>query len=131
MAAPSGIEHPQADSIKNTFHIQIHNLSKCLIRMRVEFFSPSGARIGEEDIDMVGGLFHLPQQGLHAFESAAVCRHRDSTCTSALVGEVIQSITGGTTGLSFSRRNIDLGAAGLQTTKTGSVESVFGPKDST
>ena len=127
MAAVSGEIDPQAYGIENTFHVQVHNLAKCLIRMCIEFFSPGGARIGEQDIDMVGSLLHLPEQVFHAFNLAAVCRHRDGTCTSALGREVVQGIAGSLTGLSFSRRNVDSGAAGLQATGTGPAESVFGP----
>ena len=127
MGALSGEDDPQAYSIENTFHIQVHNLAKCLIRMRIELFSPGGARIGEQDVDVVGSLSHLPEQVFNAFNSAAVSRHGDSTCTSALVREVVQSIAGSLTGLSFSRRNVDFGAAGLQATRTGPDESVFGP----
>ena len=127
MAARSGEEDPQAYSVKNAFHVQVHDLPKCLVRMGIELFSPGGARVGEQDIDVVGGFFHLPEQVFHAFNSTAVCRHGDSTCTSALVREVVQSIAGSPTGVSFSRRNVDLGAARLQTTETGPVESVSGP----
>ena len=65
----------QSDSIKNTLNVQIHDLRKRGIWMRIEFLSPRSPRVREQDIHMIRCLFHLRHQSFHIGYLRTVGRH--------------------------------------------------------
>ena len=46
----------QSNGIKNTFYVQVHYFCECAVGMGVEFLAPGSARVGEQDIYVVGRL---------------------------------------------------------------------------
>lgn len=82
--------------------------------MRIELLAPSRARVGEQDVDMVGVLAHLGHQPLNLGHLTAVRGHGDGDGARALVGERVQRFAGLLARLGFPRGDEDFGAAGLE-----------------
>ena len=65
----------QSNSVENTFNVQIHDLRKCGIRMRIELLAPRSPRVRKQYIHMIRRLFHFLHQSLHVSYLRAVGRH--------------------------------------------------------
>lgn len=57
--------------------------------MGVELLAPGGAGVGEQDVDVVGGLGDLGHQPLDLGELGAVGGDGDGFCAGPLVGQCV------------------------------------------
>ena len=115
----------QSNRIENTLNVQIHDLSKCTIRMCVKFLPPGSPSIGEQDVHMVRSLFHFLHQHLNISYLRAVGGHRDGLSAWTLVGKCIEGSAGLVAGSGFARGYIYLRTAGLKKSELVNTGSDF------
>lgn len=67
----------QADSVEDGTDVEVHDLGKGVVRVRVEMLAPGGSRVGQQNVDVVGVLAHLVQKVLNASKRRRVGGHGD------------------------------------------------------
>ena len=70
-----GEQHAQADSIEDTFDVQIHHLRESAVRMGIELLSPGSSRVCEQNVHVVRRLHDLLHQCLYICKLCAVGGH--------------------------------------------------------
>lgn len=92
--------------IKHTLNIQIHNLRKRMLRVRLEFLAPCRARIRKQDIHMIRRLFHLSNKSIQFVHARTIGGDGDGLRAGALVRERIEHGDGFFAGAGFSRCDV-------------------------
>lgn len=96
-----------ADGVEDGPDVEVHDLGKGRVRVRVEALAPRRARVGHEDVDLVRVLLHLGEQVLHALELRRVGRHRDGLRPRGEVGQRIERRYGFVARRRLARRDED------------------------
>lgn len=103
-----------ADQVEHAAHVEVHDLGEGAVRVRVEGLAPRGARIGEEDVDVVRLARDEGQQVLDALERGRVGGDRDGAGARAEVGQRVEGGAGRVAGRGFAGGDEDFGGAGLE-----------------
>src|SRR5690606_1938987 len=76
-----GNKHLQSNEIENAFHVQVHHLSKCRIRMVVKRCTPSSSSISNENVhpSSTDNVFDRTSEALNFLELGKVCRNSFNT----------------------------------------------------
>lgn len=83
-----------AHRVEDAADVEVHDLGKGLVRVRVKRLAPGGARVGEEDVDAVRVLAHRGQQRVDAVHGGRVGRHGDCLGAGAAAGQGIEHLAG-------------------------------------
>ncbi|KAI9155232.1 Carnosine N-methyltransferase [Paramyrothecium foliicola] len=103
-----------ADGVEDGLYVEVHDLGKGRVRVRVERLAPRGAGVGEEDVDAVRVLLDLGEEVLDALERRRVGRHGDGDGAGGAVRQGVEGLAGLVAGGGLARRDEDLGGAGLE-----------------
>lgn len=101
-------ENIQPNGVEYTLDVQVHDLRKSGIRMRVELFSPCCASVREEYINMICCFPNFLDQGFHARNFGAIRWNRNRFCPRSFVTQSVQSSTGRIAGCGFTGSDVDL-----------------------
>lgn len=102
------------DGVEDSLHIEVHNLGEMLILVLVKWCSPGCAGVGEQDVDVVGGLGDLLHQGTDAGDLGGVGWDGDGLCAWLETWEGVQCGAGLFAGRGFAGGDIDFGGSGLE-----------------
>ena len=94
--------------------------------MSIELLAPCSSCIGEQDIDVIGVLADLLEEGLDAFNSSGIGGDGDGLGARLEVRKGVQRLDGLLTGLGLARGDEDLGGASLKETR---YSTWLAPKD--
>lgn len=85
-----GCGHLLLHQIKHTLHVQIHHLGERRLGMRLELFAPGGARVGEEDVNVVRRLAHFGHEAVQLRHLGVVGGDGDGLRAGPFVGQRVQ-----------------------------------------
>ena len=100
--------------VEDALDVQVHHLGEGGFWVRLEGFAPGGARIGEEDVDVGGGLGDFGDEAFDLGELRAVGGDGVGAGVGGFVGEGIEGGGRGFAGGGFAGGDVDFGAAGLE-----------------
>lgn len=102
------------DSVEDSLHVKVHNLGEMLILVLVEWCSPGCAGVGEEDVDVVGGLGDLLHEGTDAGDLRGVGWDGDGFCAWLETWEGVEGCASLFARGGFARGDVDFRSPGLQ-----------------
>lgn len=113
-APPLQQRREQPDGVEHGPHVQVEHLGDGRVRVRVEGLAPRGARVGQQDVDVVRVLLHRVDEVLHAFYPGRVGGHRDGDRARLQAGQGVEGFAGGLAGRGLAGGDEDFGAACLE-----------------
>lgn len=87
-----GGENP--NGVEDGFDVEVHDLGKGLVWVGVETFTPGGARVGEEDVDLVGVLADGGEERVDTLHVGGVGGDGDGDGAGGAVGEFVEGFAG-------------------------------------
>jgi len=102
--------------VEDAAHVEVHDLSEGWVRMGVKLLTPCRARVGHQDVNMVGVRRYLRQQVLDALERATVRGNGDGHGAWPKVGKSVEDLYCIVAGGCLSGGDEDLRTAGLEKT---------------
>lgn len=104
----------EADGVEDGLDVQVHDLSEGGVAVRVESFAPCRARVGEQDIHVVGMLLDFVEQVLHPGFVGRVGGDGDGFGAWLEVRERVEGFARAGAGGGFAGGDEDFGGAGLE-----------------
>lgn len=105
-----------ADGVEHAPHVQVHDLGEGRVRVLVEGGAPGGARVGEQDVDVVGVLADFGHEVLHAGDGGGVGGDGDGARAGGQAGQGVEGLDGRVAGRGFAGGDEDFGGARLEET---------------
>ena len=99
---------------EDALDVQVHDLPERRVRVRVELLAPRRARVRQQDVHMVCRLGDLGDQPLDLRGLGRVRGDGDGLGAGALVRQRVKRGARGRAGVGLARRDVYLGAAGLE-----------------